>query len=87
MPEAKTMMLPSSSDDSARHYDIKILNLFDPELQLTNTKSVLKNNLKDLLGELKKFKVQSMLVAEYKKTDYHKPMHKIFHLCAKLIIK
>ena len=31
-----------------------ILNLFDPELQLINTKLMIKNKLKELLSELKK---------------------------------
>ena len=37
-PEAKVVMQLSSSDNSVCHYNIKILNLFDPELQLINTK-------------------------------------------------
>ena len=39
------------------NYNVQILNLFDPELQLVNTKPVIKNKLKALLNELKKFKV------------------------------
>ena len=37
MPEAKTMMLSrsSSSDNCVRVYSIKILNLLNPQLQLT----------------------------------------------------
>ena len=31
------------------YYDIEILNLFDPELQLINTKTVIKNKLRELL--------------------------------------
>ena len=63
-PEAKIMMQSSSSDDCVRHYNIEILNLFDSELQLINTKPVIKSKFKDLLGELKKFKVQTALVLE-----------------------
>ena len=37
------------------------LNLFHPELQLINTKTVIKNNLKELLSDLKKLKVQTIL--------------------------
>ena len=48
------MMQPSSFDN---HFDIKILNLFDPELQLINTEPTIKNKFKKLLSELKKFKV------------------------------
>ena len=35
----------------AKNYEI--LNLFDPQLQLINTKPVIENKLKDLLNELK----------------------------------
>ena len=49
------MMQSSSSDDCARHYNIKILSLFDPELQLINTKHVIKNKLKDLLSSNYRF--------------------------------
>ena len=44
----------NSSDNCVHHYNVKILNLFDPELQVTNTKPVIKNKLKELLSELKK---------------------------------
>ena len=57
------------------------MNLFDPELQLIDTKSVIKNKLKGFLSELKKFKVQRVLVLGYKKRSYRK----IFHSCTKLI--
>ena len=63
------------------HYIDEILNIFDPELQLTNTKPVIKNKLKELLSELKKFKVDTMLVLDYKKRNDRK----IFHSRAKLI--
>ena len=33
-----------------------LLNLFDPELQLINTKPMIKNKLKEFLSELEKFK-------------------------------
>ena len=59
---------------------MKILNLFDPELKLINTKPIIKNKLKELLSELKKFKIQSILVLEYKKRNDKK----IFHSSAKL---
>ena len=45
------MMKLSSSDDCVHDYNFKILNLFDPELQLRNTKPVIQNKLEDLLGE------------------------------------
>ena len=51
------------------HYNIEILNLFDPELQLIKTKPAIKNKLKELLSELKKFKVQTVLVLDYEKIN------------------
>ena len=62
-------------------YKVEILNPFDPELQLINTKPVIKNKLKELLSELKKFKAQKTLVADYKKRNDCK----IFHSSTKLI--
>ena len=50
------------SDKCIHHYNIKILNLFEPELQHINTKPETKNKLKGFLNELKKFKVQTILV-------------------------
>ena len=44
----------NSSDNFIHHYNVKVLNLFDSELQLIN--------IKPLLTELKKFKVQTVLV-------------------------
>ena len=80
MSETKVVMQSSFYDNCVRVYNIIILDLFNTELQLMNTKPTIKNKLKDLLGELKKFKVLSMLVLEHKKTDDHKTMHNIFHL-------
>ena len=71
----------NSSDNHMHHYNVKILNLFDPELQLINTKPVIKNKLKGLSSELKKFKVQTVLVLDYKK----KNDHQVFHSCSKRI--
>ena len=70
-----------SSDNCIRIYNVEILYLFDTELQLINTKPVTKNKLKEFLSELKKFKVQTVLVLDYKK----KNDQKIFHSSAKLI--
>ena len=46
---------PNSSDNCIHHYNVKIVNLFDPELQLINAKPVIKNKLKGLLSEFKNF--------------------------------
>ena len=56
----KKNMLPMQSNSSGNcvyHYNVEILYLFDPELQLINTKPMVKNKSKELLIELKKFKV------------------------------
>ena len=75
------IMQSNSPDKYVHHYYIEILNLFDPELRLINTKLMIKNKLKELLSELKKFRVQIILVLEYKKRNDCK----IFHLSTKLI--
>ena len=46
-----------------------MLNLFDPELQLINTKPAIKNKMKELLSELKKYKVQKILVLKNKERN------------------
>ena len=74
-------MQSNSSDNCIRRYNIEILNIFDPELQLVNTKPMIKNKLKEFLSELKKSKVQTLLVFDYKKINDRK----IFHSSAKLI--
>ena len=51
---------------------IMILNIFNSELQPISTKPMIKNKLKELLSELKKFKVQKILVLDYKKRNDHK---------------
>ena len=48
----------NSSDNCIHHYNVEILNIFDPELELINTKPIIKNKLKEFLAKLKKFKVQ-----------------------------
>ena len=63
-------MQSNSSDRYVLCQNIEILNLFVPEISLINTKAMTKNNLKELLKELKKFKVQTMLPLEYKKSNY-----------------
>ena len=40
----------NSSDNCIHHYNVEILNLFDTELQLINTKPVIKTKLKSLLN-------------------------------------
>ena len=71
----------NSSDNCIHRYNVEILNIFDPELQLHNTKTMIKNKLKELLSEFKMLKVQKILVLDYKKRN----VSKIFRLSAKLI--
>ena len=75
------MMQSRFCDNYICHFNIKILNQFDPELQPINTKPIIKNKFKKLLTEMKKFKVPSILVIEYKKRNDCK----ISHSSAKLI--
>ena len=80
--EVEKYVQSNSSDNCVHHYNVEILNLFDPELQLINTKPVIKNKLKEFLSELlKKFKVQTILVLDYKKRNDRK----IFHSSTTLI--
>ena len=57
------------------------MNFFDQELQLINTKPVIKSKLTALLNDFKKFKVQAVLVLDYKKRNDRQ----IFHSSTKLI--
>ena len=69
------ILQPCSSDKSINCFYTEILNLLDPELQLINTKPTIKNKLKELLSELKKFKVQTILFLEFKKRNNSKIFH------------
>ena len=73
---------PNSSDNCINHYNVDILNLFDPELQLIDTKPLIKNKLKELLIEWKKFEVKAVLVVDYKKRNEHKILHSSTKLIA-----
>ena len=50
------IMQSNSSGNSIYRHNVEILNIFDPELQLINTKLMIKNKLKEMLPELKKFR-------------------------------
>ena len=52
----------------ASTYNVDILNSFNPELQLQNTESAIKNKLKDLLYEVRGFKFVA-LVSEFRKVE------------------
>ena len=72
----------NSSDNCINHYNFDILNLFDPKLQLIDTKPLIKNKLKELLIEWKKFEVKAVLVVDYKKRNEHKILHSSTKLIA-----
>ena len=59
------------------------MSLFDPELQVINTKPMIKNKLKEFLSKLKKSKIQAILPLEHKKRNDGKN----FHLSVKLIAR
>ena len=75
------MMQSNSFGNCVHYYNIETLNLFFPEMQLINTKPMIKDKLNKLLRELEKFRVQKILVLDYKKRNNRK----IFHSTAKLI--
>ena len=54
---------------SVKTYSIKILNSFNPELQLKDTESAIRNKLIDLLTKLRGFKFIVTLVLEFKKIE------------------
>ena len=62
-----------------------VLILINPESELINTKSVVKNKLKYLLDELKMFKTQTTLVLWYKEIFDHETIYRICHSNTKLI--
>ena len=49
-------MQTKSSDKYGHHYNVEILNLFDPKMQLINNKPIIKNKLKELLSKSLKFR-------------------------------
>ena len=61
------VMQSNSSNNRVHRYNIEILNHFHPKLQMINTKPMIKNKLKELLSELKRIKVQTILVLNYEK--------------------
>ena len=68
----------------ANTYSAKILNSFNSELQLKNTKSVIKSKLIDLLSELRWFKFLTSLVLEFEKVENDdKTIYNTFYLNSK----
>ena len=70
------------SDNSVYQCNVKILSPFDQELQLINTNPLIKNKIKELLNEMKKFKVQAILFLDYKKRNDHKILYSNANLIA-----
>ena len=60
------IMQSNSSDNCVIRYNVENSNIFYQELQSINTKPMIKKNLKELISELKKFKVQIILILDYK---------------------
>ena len=50
-------------------YNVEIMNSFNPELQLKDTESAVRNLLKDLLTELRDFNLVVILVLQFKKIE------------------
>ena len=69
--EVEKYMQSNSSDNFIHRYNVEIMNIFDPELELIITK----HKLKELLSDFKKFKSQALLVLDYKKRKDHKIFH------------
>ena len=65
--EVEKCVQSSSSDNFMHHYNIEILNLFHPEIQLINTNPDIEHKLNELLSDSKKFKVWTVLVLGYNK--------------------
>ena len=64
----------------ASSYNVQILNYFNPELQLKDTETTIKNKLRDLFSKLKYFKFVARLVLELKKIENDdKTKHEIFY--------
>ena len=51
----------------ASTYNVEISNSVNPELQLQDAKSTIRDKLKDLLTELKKIELVTAMVLEFKK--------------------
>ena len=59
--EVEKCVRSNPCDNCVRRYNVEILNIFDPELKLINTKPTIKSKLKYLLSELKSLKFRQYL--------------------------
>ena len=64
--QVEKYMQSKLSDNCMHQYNVEILNLFDPELQLITTKAVTENKLKELFNEMERFKIQTTSALDYK---------------------
>ena len=53
--EVEKYVKSNTFDNCVHSYNVEILNIFHPESQLINTNPMIKNKLKELLSELKKY--------------------------------
>ena len=65
----KTAKRAHAFKDYASTYNVKILNSFNPELQLEDIESAIKSKLIDLLTQLKGFKFVTTLLLVFKKIE------------------
>ena len=70
MIKIKNKNLLKKKKGYASSYNVEILRSFNPELQLKDTEHVIKNKLKQLLPELRKFKFVVTLVL-FKKIEIY----------------
>ena len=69
--EAEKYVQSNSSDNCIHRYNVKILNIFDPQLERIKTYPMIINRLKELLSELKTFKVYATIILDYnKRSDF-----------------
>ena len=62
-------------------YNVGILDYFNPEVQLKDTESAIKNKLKDLFTELNRLKIVTTLALEFKKIQNdEKTRYSVFYL-------
>ena len=65
----KNVKLTKREHAFSSHYNFEILNSYNPELQLKDTESAIKNKLKQLMTELRGFKFVTTLVLVFKKVE------------------
>ena len=82
----KIIMQESSSDNLVHHYNIKILNLLDPKLQLIINKPVIKSKLKNRSSHSELFLVKGVLKICSKCTGKH-PCRSVISMLLKRVVR